>query len=471
MDLLNFIYTILGIAASAIAITTAIWGGLKLAKAFHRRVREGKKSILYVPDSIKIQNKSRKKMYGRTIWIIFSLISLSFFISFLPFGSIFSQIGGIIFHYGGQGFISSVPTDCPPTGVARPATMKPLSVGNDQSIIYLINQGSQSKSPTSILKRYNTVTGSKTEIAKFANTLITQAEVSKNGQWLLFVAQTSGLFKLQLIRVDGRYLQTIYCGSTAESIDRPLWSSDQKWVMFGDNGSIYLLDISSGVLQSELTGSCGSYFSPIAWINKTQAYVDHGNTCMCAGCSAVELLDINSGTNLVWQDLKFIAGTSFTMSLDISPDGKQLFIAGSSSFASNQSESDITVQPATGGQENTINSSPLPNIDQIRVISPSTLLLVTSDNADTSRNGLWKMKTDGSGLTKLIVNNSYMHLNDFTHDSWANASRDDRLYSIFTENQKGLSVLLFGQISGGTSTAFESAPVGNDLAIVGWTTE
>ena len=369
-----------------------------------------------------------------------------------------------------RGHPSPVLADCPPTGIARPATIKPLLVGNNQNIIYLINQGNQSKSPTGVLNRYDTVTGSKTEIVKFANTRIAQAEVSKDGQWILFVAQESGLFKLQLIRIDGKYLQTLYCGSSSEAIDRPLWSNDQKWVIFGDNGSIYLLNITSGVLQPELIGSCESYYSPICWINSTQIYIEHGNTCMCVGCSSVELLNINSGMNLQPQDLKFISGEGFTTSLDISPDGNHLFIADRSDFTSNQPTSNITVQPATGGKERIINSSPLPNIDQIRIISSSTLLLITSDNANGNRNGLWKMETDGSGLTKLIVDNTSKHLNNFTHDSWANASHDGKMYSILTESQEGFSVLLFRQLSGGAPIAFDSAPFGNDLAIAGWTT-
>ncbi|OLB55723.1 MAG: hypothetical protein AUI01_07475 [Ktedonobacter sp. 13_2_20CM_2_56_8] len=50
------------------------------------------------------------------------------------------------------------------------------------------------------MKRYDVVTGAKVEIVRMTGTSISEAQVSANGQWLLFVAHVSGQVKLQLIR-------------------------------------------------------------------------------------------------------------------------------------------------------------------------------------------------------------------------------------------------------------------------------
>src|SRR5437763_11701780 len=92
---------------------------------------------------------------------------------------------------------AAVSTSCPSPGTARAAFMPSMTLGSHPTIVYIVNEGTSSQ-PTGTLKRYDVVTGGKVEIVKMPGTSMVSAQVSGNGQWLLFVAQTAGLFKLQL---------------------------------------------------------------------------------------------------------------------------------------------------------------------------------------------------------------------------------------------------------------------------------
>src|SRR2546427_733388 len=85
-----------------------------------------------------------------------------------------------------------------------------------QVFIYIIGD---INTPTSgILKRYDIVTQRKTEIVNLANKSISIAQISTDGQWILFVSQGSRSAALQLIRMDGQGLQTLYCTQPSQSI-------------------------------------------------------------------------------------------------------------------------------------------------------------------------------------------------------------------------------------------------------------
>ena len=73
------------------------------------------------------------------------------------------------------------------------------------------------------------------------------------------------------------------------------------------------------------------------------------------------------------------------------------------------SPSSITVQAATGGQTQTLYTSPTYAVTGVRAVTPTTLLFlidnvpITGQQADTSHNGWWKMNTDGTGVTRLAT--------------------------------------------------------------------
>jgi hypothetical protein len=108
----------------------------------------------------------------------------------------------------------------------------------------------------------------------------------------------------------------------------------------------------------------------------------------------------------------------------------------------------------------------------------STTLLFTASNTgqgvsgDTSQDGLWKVKTDGTGLTRLTTNGNgeVGILNQFSQYFWSNLSRDGSMYALQVTNYSSNTyTLLFGSLKGGSPTTFASIS-GTQLEIAGWTT-
>jgi len=83
----------------------------------------------------------------------------------------------------------TISTNCPAPGKANAAVMPPLTLGTHPTIVYIVNESNPS---FGTLKRYDVVTGAKVEIVKMANTVISEAQVSFEGQWLLFVSHVGG---------------------------------------------------------------------------------------------------------------------------------------------------------------------------------------------------------------------------------------------------------------------------------------
>ena len=87
--------------------------------------------------------------------------------------------------------------------------------------------------------------------------------------------------KLQMIRMDGQDLQTLYCSSApATEISGVQWSPDQQQVIFFGGGkpqgeqTLYLLDIARGTVQPELfyTGP-STFYIPRTWIDSKRVYL------------------------------------------------------------------------------------------------------------------------------------------------------------------------------------------------------
>ena len=221
-------------------------------------------------------------------------------------------------------------TSCPPSGVARSAVMPPLVLGSHQSIIYLTYQGGINIPSPSILQRYDITTGSTTEILRMPNTRITEAQVSADGQWILFVAGS----KLQLIRMDGQALQTLYCASGSTTyINSVQWSPDQRQVMFHGGGkpggvlALYLLDIVRGVVQLEMANTGPStFYLPRTWIDTKRVYLVAEPTPVQV--PKLYILDTTKGANQHTNNLQFVAQAQspYCWDFDSSYDTGKLFL-------------------------------------------------------------------------------------------------------------------------------------------------
>lgn len=395
----------------------------------------------------------------------------------------------------------STQTSCPPVGTARAAVLAALGLGSHQNIVYIVNQGPSNAPTLGTLKRYDVTTGNKTEILNLSNTYISEAQVSVDGQWILFVAVASGQTKLQLIRMDGKGLQTLYCAAPpsnganpASSLHDVQWSTDQKLVIFdsytSSGSAVDLLNTQNGNVQAEITlKGTGIDYPPLTWLDTTRVYLLAPEIDGPSG--SLYLLDTSKGANQNAKNLPVVVTPSntFCWDSDSSYDGTQLYTSGCTTdpnpsrpgIGDQRGPGTINVRPGTGGASHAIFSSANMAITAVRAINKTTLLFLVENNsfignADTSKNGLWEVNTDGSGLARLTsdgagVSAGPANFSMFTQDPWSNVSRDGKLFALQQNSANGKTQsLLFGSLNGGTPTTFASISDGTQLAIAGWTT-
>jgi serine/threonine protein kinase len=373
---------------------------------------------------------------------------------------------------------------CPATGSARAFVAAPLALGNDQAIVYIVNEGTPNAPTFGTVKHYDTSTGAKVEINKTANTRIDDAQVSADGQWVLFTAHVAGQSELRAVRMDGQGLQTLFCAPTGSRIFGTQWSFSQKLVVFDvgqDTGGVttYLLNMADGSLQKELvTAAPGLAYLPRTWLDFTRVLMVGFAQNADAPPQNVYLLDTSKGANQQATDLQQVVTLGQPCwGFDSSFDSTKLFVSQCTPGQPNGS-STVGVQPATGGTLNTFFTSSTLAINAVRVIDhTNTYLLATATNmglgvsGDTSNDGLYKLKTDGSAPLRLTSNNAgeTSNLNSFSQYFWSNVSRDGKMYALEMSNfSTGTYTLMYGSLNGGTPTTFASLS-GTVLEIAGWT--
>ncbi len=376
----------------------------------------------------------------------------------------------------------STSTDCPGVGTARAAVITPLTLGNHQVLSYVYRQNTGEQGEYTAIRRYDITSGSKTDIIKWNDTTLSNlsnAQISTDGQWILFAAQTSNATKIQMVRVDGQDLQTLYCPPVSQSVSDLLWSPDQKSVIFSLTTStnsgpsfsgIYLLDIMNGIIQQELGAQASLSPGLAMWLDNTKVYLTDEDG-PSPGTENIYLLDTSKDAPQKLTDLQRVATATVPPcgDFDKSLDGTQLLLSHCSLNQKGHptAPSTITIQPARGDPAHVIYNSRDLAISEIRVISSTTLLLLVQNDTDTTLNGLWKMKIDGTNLTRLTSDNKLIGDDWFAHTMtpWSNVSRDGTLYS-FQQEQGPVEVLVFGSLAGGILKPVEDA--GNQ-DVIGWT--
>lgn len=372
----------------------------------------------------------------------------------------------------------SVTTACPAPGKGRAAVLPPLTLGKDQNIVY---DSVKTNPASSVLKRYDVTTKSTTKILTLNGGNITWTQISANGQWVLFVNQVtvngSYLFKLQLVRMDGKYLQTLYCSTAGNGIDEVQWSTDLKLIafVFVTSSSIEDVDVlntTNGSVQTVYSTPTSNFVIVRTWLDTHRLYLT--NTQTDQPPNIIYLLDVNHpGT------LQTVFNGSFS-DFDSSYNGQSLYTSNCvCGLGGNQGPGTIMVQPATGGQQQTVYTSSTDAILSVRAALPTTLLFivdnVTMGGGTFPDNGLWQINSNGTGVTQLMATQSGQNvgLNQFTQFPWSNVSRDGSLYSLqVVSTQSGfIQTLETGPLGGSPSTAFATVN-GKQviLSVVGWTT-
>lgn len=373
---------------------------------------------------------------------------------------------------------------CPEANTARAAITAPLVLGIHPNMLYIVNEGTRDHPITGIIKRREAVTMAKgVEIITLHNSYISEAQVSQDGQWVLFTAIVAEQAQMRMVRVDGQGQQTLYCAPAHTSISNSQWSFHQQDVIFNLSSTsgptkptTNLLDITTGQLQAELIPQANLVYLPVTWLDETHIYLTASAPNTDAPPQNIYILDIQKGAQQHDSDLQKIA-TGPCGSFDSSYDSKQLFISkctlapeAGSGINAPLGPSTITVQPAQGGAAKTTKQ-----IDQavtmLRTISTTTqILLIENYSGDTSKNGLWKIQVDGSGLERLTTDTqNQQSLCPFTQYVWSNVSRDGSLYALQEHDAKTNTYsMYYGSLNGGTPTQFASIS-NTELLFAGWT--
>jgi hypothetical protein len=382
-------------------------------------------------------------------------------------------------------------TSCPPAGTARAAVMPSLAEGSHSNFVYVFQsfnsyqyQGQSYHDVTSFLKRYDVTTGAKAVIASLAHSRIdaSSASISPDGQWIMFETYTdvhplSGIAfitMLELVRIDGHYLQTLFCGST---LTFPLpfnyppatsWSPDQKQFLFDQFESgqkLDLLNLRSGSLQEMVSwsGNISSSFSfsPSRWLDTTRALVaTHPGP---GGGPGLLVLDTSKGPDQQETSLQTIHTAQSCQDYAISPDATQLYVSQCTLTSTGVSTgpSTVSVQSLPGGNQKTIFTLQQLALCGIELISSASLLLtVCNTDSNASQDGLWKINTDGTGLTRLQIGRDLPIF-----------APDGNMYIMLVGNstQDGAN-LLIGMLNGGAPKVIATAAFSaGEIRVVGWT--
>src|SRR5579872_1231277 len=316
---------------------------------------------------------------------------------------------------------ASLNASCPAAGTGRAAVMPALRLGTRQEIVYYHNIDNQM-----VLDIFDAQRQAVVAIIGEPEHIQT-AQISDDGQWVLMVASANAVSELQLVRIDGKFFQTIYCAPAGQQVDPSnstgtQWSPDQKQIIFtqGANANtplpLYVLNVASGHVQQELTPgpnsdlNPGTDFLPITWVDNTRVYV----VDRASNFGSLSILDTSKGANQHADDLQEIVGSHQVMarSLDSNYDATKLYVSevfGTGSMASKSMAISCSIDVMPANQANFNHPLNCKNlvVSGIRVIgySGSSLMLnvnggvVTNKSAATD--GFWKINTNGSGLTQL----------------------------------------------------------------------
>ncbi len=399
-------------------------------------------------------------------------------------------------------------TDCPATNTARAAVMRPLALGSHQNLVYIYNEVPHN---TSIayghLRRYDATNGQKADVAT-SGIQILRAQVSSDGQWVLFLSMPDprgGLHvvMLQLVRLDGQGLQTLMClpysGPGGGPLGKPTisfqWSVDEKSILlsydvldhttYKATSKITVLNVSTGTLKPIFLdqGDDLYTYSLVTWLDNTHAYIIKQGTEGPTPPATVFLM--NTATATVGNPGLVTILTTVTRfsdySLDTSSDGMQLY----SSYcleAASPFNTTIQVGPAMGGARHPIfQEQPADCVQVLRTIRPNfLLLLVVVSNATGSSTQIWTMSLPGGrmqDLTKLTsalpgASNQSYALNETSQFPWSNGSRDGSTYALqeFDASAQTQSIVIASLNGGKPTTIATTNPGSSSVSLVGWTT-
>ncbi len=397
-------------------------------------------------------------------------------------------------------------TACPAKGTARAAILPPLLGAQEkhQDVVYVSNHNYRT-GPSGVLVRYDAENGKQITITALPDVQISNAQVSADGQWILFLSQLAqnqnNYYKIQMVRIDGKDLQTLYCTDlrVANISLSPFSYNASNYVVFDTNdmkriNTIYQLNLNTGSMQQELQGQ--QSYDVIGWRAPDSVYLHEGLTQrnVTQNQRNVYLLNLSAG-NKPGNNLHLFSTSSRCD--DFSPDGEDGFSLYTSSCVGwgGYRICELANCPATSGpstisvwnfddktqqyQKKQISSTDdLMAVVQIHVVSSHTLLAFVGHSgtgANTAKNGVWKLDINTKKWQMLVSNTlpgaSFM-LNVGSQQIWSNVSRDGQKYAVRAASPQslGYDALYMGAMDGRGMLKFASSVDGAQLLLAGWTT-
>ncbi len=386
-------------------------------------------------------------------------------------------------------------TDCPSNGKARIAVTAPLISQSHNVIVYVANDVRANKMEGRLLA-YDVVTGKTNTITTIARPIV-NAQLSGDGHWILFVSHlpepVTERAWIQMVRLDGQGLQTLYCSAPSTSISDVLLSPDADMskmrLIFNEQGnpnetSMYVLTLNKGELQRKLISQLA--YRPINWLIGDDILLDMQTPDQHGG---LYYLNIAQDTQTQNSGPSLITPGGSCHDFSVSPDNNNLFIshckgiggADCSRCQPTEGPSDISginiSSEGSFGASHPIFKSDTFALTNIRAITSTTLLFLV-ENADVyaRENGLWKLNTDSLQKQRLISETNAtdtIFLNDFSQYPWSNISVDGTMYALKTGSRQSLGSdkLLIGSLNGGAPKTIDgSGRNGTQLEVAGWTT-
>ena len=381
---------------------------------------------------------------------------------------------------------SVVSRACPAAGLARSAVLAPLAAGSqtkNQAVVY-VRQIQLHTSFVNEFVRYDAETGQATTLKVLSGVSISSAQISPDGQWIVFVASSTQRSQLQVLRIDGSLLQTLYCAPTSNpaypSIQEIHWSpftyTDSQRLLFTitHGTQLYQLFLSNGVLHKELTIPANDQI--VAWHDAHHVYLRKATSD-----SDLYQVEVSDEKTAVKSGLQVIAAAT-GLSCDeyaVGPHSVTYISHCASAPADCQT---CGVSPAgtssisTLGADQPFFSSQTMALSQICSAQDDMLLAISMAQHPTAGvpNGLWSIDVPQKQEPKLLapVDGRYYQptLNTSSQDSWANVSRDGRFYALnlLPVQETGRAMLFLGAMTGGKPKTIVRLPSSSHLSLVGW---
>src|SRR5579863_6179058 len=219
------------------------------------------------------------------------------------------------------------------------ATMPFLTLGTHQNIVFTSSDYNPSNftSPTAILQRFDVTTQKTIAILKLPNINIQDAQISSNGEWIAFVARLTDHDELRLVRMDGKYAQTLLYSQPYAALSHLQWSPDQHYMLFDEEPPqsgpfiTYLLDMVDNHVQVEIAPSNNANalsYIPRKWLDNNRALLVGTAPEDYAAPENIYILDIHEGAQQPVSALQQIyTGTLKCTDIDSNNDGSLLFIS------------------------------------------------------------------------------------------------------------------------------------------------